>query len=784
MRLSFRTGLLLLVSIPLVFTQCSVTRHLKRNEFLLIKNQFRIHSKTIEKDELTGYLQQEPNSKLFGLFRANIALYNLGGRGKAKDTKFRKWLRTKIGSAPVIMDSSMTLISKKQMGIYLANKGYMHASVRDSVIFQRKKARVMYIIVPNTPYTIRSLRYAIADTELAHFVYQDTSKSMIHRGNNYDQYLLDAERSRISTALMDHGYYHFSSAYIRYRIDSSFNSHVMDITIEIRNPVIPSLDYFGTYTESRYIRYSIDKILINPEYDLLSSDTLKYDTLVRSYKASRPDTNMNTYYFLFKNKFRLKPRTLAQMIFLKSGTYFNLSDVNQTYSQLASLQLFKYMNIQFRESSANPARARGKLDCKILLSRVPPQSFSISTDGTNSSGAFGVQGNLVYQNRNLFRGGQIFRINLSGAAQMQGNIGPEKTAALFNTIELGINTNLTFPQFLIPIKPEILPKKFKPKTIISLGYNFQKRPDYIRHISNVTFGYTWYQNDKIRHVLNPAEITLVKMFPDSVFNDYIFYLKDKRLKNQYTNHLVEGLKYTITYSGQDVNVVRDFFYVRSNIETGGNLVYLIDKAISAPIYSTGYFTLFNIQYAQFIRPDLDVRFYHFFTKTQSLVTRFYAGIGYPYGNSISLPFEKAFFAGGANDMRGWKMGTLGPGRYHNDTSGNTYDQTGDFQLQLNMEYRFPVYKYFRSALFIDVGNVWLLHDAPDLPGGKFQLRYLAPDIAIDVGLGIRADFDYFIIRIDPAVPIRVPYYPASNHWYAGKLNLSDIIWNFGIGYPF
>jgi outer membrane protein assembly factor BamA len=254
------------------------------------------------------------------------------------------------------------------------------------------------------------------------------------------------------------------------------------------------------------------------------------------------------------------------------------------------------------------------------------------------------------------------------------------------------------------------------------------------------------------------------------------------LKNQYTNHLVAGLKYTFTYSGQDVQNVKDFFYIRSNFETGGNLIYAVDEMFKAP-KTDGFYTLLNIPYAQFVRPDMDLRFYHFLTKTTSLVSRVYAGFGVPYGNSISLPFEKAFFAGGSNDIRGWKMGTLGPGHYHNDTL-ETYDQTGDMQLQLNMEFRFPVYKYFRSAFFVDLGNVWLLKDTPDLPGGKFELKYFWDDTAIDLGLGIRADFDYFIVRFDPAVPIKVPYYFENNHWYVTKLRLTDIIWNFGIGYPF
>ncbi len=693
-------------------------------------------------------------------------------------------MKTKLGSPPVLLDSNLTTIAKKQMGLYLANKGYFNANVKDSIIFHKKKVTVIYLVRLNSPYMIRNIRYAIADTQLAKFVFMDTAKTLVHPGHNYDMYLLDGERTRITNALMDHGYYHFSNLYIRYRVDSTFDNKKMDVIIEIRNPVIPSLQYLGTFTESRHVRYTIGKVLINPEYNLLQSDTLHYDTLMVTFKTSRNDTTGNTYYFLFKNKLRLKPRTLAQMIFIRSGDFFNLKDLNQTYSQLASLQIFNYMNIQMHDATGNNFTDRDKLDCKVLLSRIPLHSFSVSTDGTNSSGAFGVQGSLNYTNRNIFRGAQLFRISLNGAAQMQGSFGPENTSGLFNTIEFGANTSLTFPQFLIPIRPERFRKTLKPRTTISLGYNFQQRPDYYRNISNISFGYTWNQTDKIKHVLNPAEISVVKIFPDAAFTDSLNHITDKRLKNQYTNHLVAGLKYVFTYNGQDVNNVKDFFYIRSNVETGGNLLNAIDEAFKAPKASSGYYTLFNIQYAQFVRPDLDLRFYHFFTRTSSLVTRFYAGIGVPYGNSISLPFEKAFFGGGANDLRGWKMGSLGPGRFHNDTTSNTFDQTGDMQLQLNLEYRFPVYKYFRSALFIDMGNVWLLHSTSELPGGLFQLKYFIPDIAIDIGIGIRADFDYFIVRFDPAVPIRVPYYFENNHWYAGKLGLSDIIWNFGIGYPF
>ena len=782
MRGRYSTGVFLLLII--LIAGCDVTKNLPQNEHLLIRNKVKIASSKISKDELSAYLQlqQEPNAKLFGLFRTNIAFYFAGSKGK--ETKFKRWMKNKLGRPPVLLDSNLTSITRKQMGLYLANKGYFHASVKDSVTLHKRKATVYYLIRPNIPYTVRRIQYAIADTQLSRFVYMDTAKSLIRLGHNYDLYLLDAERTRISNALMNHGYFHFSSMYVLFKIDSALKKRQMDITIDIRNPVVPSLDFLGTFIESKHQRYIIDKILIYPEYSLLQADTVLLDTLKVTFKSSRHDTTGNTYYFLFRNKSRLKPRTLSQMIFIKSGSWYNMSDVTQTYSQLSSLQVFNYMNIQMHESSGTGPKNRDKLDCKVLLSRQPLHSFSISTDGTNSSGAFGVQGNISYMNRNLFRGAQLFRLSLSGAAQMQGNIGPVSTKGLLNTIEFGATTSITFPQFLIPISPETLPKKFKPRTTISVGYDFQQRPDYSRHISNISFGYTWTESSKIRHILNPIELSVVKIFPDQVFTDSLSHVTDKRLKNQYTNHLVAGLKYTFSYNGQEINNVKDFFYVRSNFETSGNLIYGISDLFKVPKASIGYYTLFNIQYAQFVRPDLDVRFFHFFTQSSSLVTRFYAGIGVPYGNSTSLPFEKAFFAGGANDMRGWKMGTLGPGHYHNDSINNAFDQTGDMQLQLNIEYRFPVYKYFRSAVFTDIGNVWLLHDTPDLPGGKFGFSTFLPDIAIDVGIGIRADFDYFIIRVDPAIPIRVPYYNGNNHWYTGKLGINDIVWNFGIGYPF
>ncbi len=765
---------------------CNSTKTLTPKEYLLVENRIKVSAKGITPDDLTPYLQQLPNTKLFGLFHANIAFYNWGSSGK--DSKFKKWLRTKVGSAPVVLDTAMCSSAIKQMLLYLNNKGYFNSRITDTIIFKKQKASVHYTVRTSSPYIIRRVAYSIPDTFLAAYVYKDSARCLIRPGRHYDSYKIDDERTRITTNLLNHGFFRFSNTYIVFRIDSSQNQRKLDITLEITNPLVPSLDNFGVMVEARHKQYFINNIYIYPEFDHLKYDTNTYDTLVKSYGNPVKGKPENVYYFLHKDILRVKPRTIAQATFITPHTNYNLKDVNLTYSQLAGLGVFNYINLKFIESldqSALSDKNKGIIDCRIELARSPAHSFSVTTDGTNSGGAFGVQGNLAYQNRNIFRGAQLLRLNLNGSLQMQAGGAPDNESnVLFNTIELGTSVTLTFPQFLIPLKPERLSKSFKPRTIINVGYNYQHRSDYDRHVSNITFGYSWAQSETIRHELNPAEVTLVKVFPSESFTMWLDTLQDKRLKNQYTDHLVAGLRYSFTYNNQKIGTLKNFLYIRANFETGGNLIYAIDEVFKVPKNSSGYYTLFGLPFSQYVRPDLDFRFYNKWRKNHSMVYRFYGGIGVPYGNATVLPFEKAFFAGGANDLRGWKMYYLGPGTYHNDSASGTYGQVGDIKLTVNFEYRFPIYKMFRGALFVDAGNIWLLRNSPDLPGGQFKFDQFISQVAINAGIGLRLDFDFFIFRLDPAIPLRVPWYPSNDRWYFGKMQLKDIVWNFGIGYPF
>ena len=671
------------------------------------------------------------------------------------------------------------------MKIFLNNKGYFEATVSNTISYHKKKATVHFEIKAGDPYVYRSLKYLIPDTTIMWEVFTDTARSLIKMGANYDAYILDDERTRITTFLLNRGFYHFNPGYIVFRLDSNLNRHQMDITLEITNPVSPSLTGLGMVEQVQHKRYYINNIFIYPEYDNLKTEDADYDTLVATYGGPSKHSDSTTYYFLYNNRFRLKPRTMAQNVLIEPGKEYKLKDVSKTYSQMNGIQVFKYVSIGFEDVLAQPGSPHPNiLDCKIKLARSSGNAISYSTDATNSGGAFGVAGSVGYQNKNIFAGAQLLKISLNGSTQMQAGGG---VGGLFNTVEVGVNVSLTFPQFLLPIKPERLPKEFRPKTILTLGYNFQSKldPKYIRNMFNASFGYNWIQNERLSHTLNPIELLFVNVNPSAEFTAELDSLEDQRLKNQYTSHVVAGLRYSLTFSNQLVRKEKkNFVYIRSNFETGGNVLYGINSAFGGSTNSDGSYMMLGSPYAQYVKPDLDLRYYWRMRHSQSLVGRFFGGIGFPYGNSDVLPFEKAFIGGGSNDMRGWRMGYLGPGTYSSDSSTATFSQIGDIQLQCQLEYRFPISGFLKGSVFTDVGNIWLLKPSPDLPGGEFNLDTFYKQLGIDVGIGIRLDFDFFILRLDPAFPIIMPSYPHNGGWYVPKLKFRDIIWNFGIGYPF
>lgn len=767
--------LFLLPLLILGLASCAPSKYVGEGEYLLNHNQVVLTEEVenLATDEVLSLARQKPNRKLLGLFRLNTWAYHKAKTGK--DNAINRWLMRSIAKEPVIIDSGLIVSSLKQMDLYLQNKGYFNNELQYQILrkrWSRYTAKVRYIVTPGNEYRLWTIRSSIRDTTLALFLGQHFGERLLQQGMVYDVDVLDDERDRIVRLLKDYGYYSFSREYITYRIDSTLGQGRMDVEMIIANP--PGKDH--------HPRQKIDRILIYPDYDPLRDPSKAWDTLIVADRRWGLEKAPGLYYFLFDDKLRVKPEVILQNIFIEQGAYYAQQAIQRSYRRLSDLPVFGFVNIQVKEFQDKSERTPGGLACEIRISRATSSAFNIETEGTNSAGDLGVAGSLVFENRNLFRGAEFFQIRLKGALEVQRL--PEGTDGeflFFNTFETGAEASLRFPRFLIPIRMDLFPKIYEPYSRLNLSYNVRQRPAYRRVATNIAFGYEWKETAIRRHILYPADLNAVDIIADSSFNPAAF---GPLYAAQYTDHLTAAIKYSFILNTQSVARGGNYLYLRANLSSSGNFLDFAHNVLNLPEDSRGYHSLFNIRYAQYIRLDGDFRYYQILEGGQSLAYRVAAGFGVPYGNSEVLPFEQAFFSGGSNGLRGWEVRSLGPGSYANPLN-RQYDKIGDILLEASAEYRFPVYRYFKGALFADAGNIWLLNEDPALPGGEFQFSSFSREVAIDAGLGMRLDFGFFLFRLDAALPLRDPSRSSNERWLqSSEYRLKKVVWNFGIGYPF
>jgi outer membrane protein assembly factor BamA len=796
-----------------------------------VKNKVSMNKNTLSTSDLSSLIRQIPNKKSLSTY-LNIRIYNYTIKGK--ETGFKRWLKKAFGAEPVILDTLITDNTAKQMNYYLENHGYFYSNVSytihrtpdgeklkkrilrlDSLCIndkgacekiaklqlklekkksrqpKRRKAKVFYTIKTYVPYKVRNLTYTISDATIRAFVYSYSSGCRIIPGNIYNIDHLDAERSRITEFLQQNGYFYFSNEYISYTIDSSVNNHELDINLKISNPLVVSPQKSDSLVTARHLRYTVDRVLINTDYNAKTSSTDVFDTLRRIIPARNKFRPEKVYFYLYPGKLKINPRTLAQSVFVDSGDVFNITDVEKTYRNMLDIKLYKYVNITFFDRG-DTVNNMGVLDCNIRLTKAPVSAIAVEAEVTNTGGELGISGNLVFQNKNLFRGAEVFSTKIKGAIELQDLfVNKDETGvnsvnsnlkgiSFLNTIEAGIDFQLDIPRFLIPIRQEKFPKYFKPKTNINIVYNFQLRLVYTRHFTSGSFGYKWHENEFKTHILTPFQVNLVSILPDSTFQAQIDALRDPILKNTYSNHITTALSYSYIYNTQQINKKKDFFYLRANFEIAGLIFWVTGLIQKKP----GSYELLGLPYSQYYRLDADFRYYLYLNTENIFVFRAYSGYGSPLNKNNVLPFDQSFYEGGANSMRAWRLKTLGPGSYSQPDTAIFIDKIGEVAIELNYEYRFPMYKFLKGALFVDVGNIWLRKPNSLYPGGTMFLNSFLSELAFDAGLGIRFDFEYFVIRLDLATTLKDPSLPPGKRWVGQNSNQFKVIGNIGIGYPF
>lgn len=797
------TSWFLLLAVALTAASCSPTRKLSEGEYLLTKNVVNSESKVVSKSDLEGYIRQKPNRKLFAqaFFRFHLQVYNLvdqeklekrvtileekneqrnkrrkakGKEPKERRRSFWEWLAD-IGEPPVIYDPMLADKSVEQLEIFLRGKGHFNAQVQDTVIYnaKKKRAKAIYNVTSRQPYLVRNIKYDIDDPRLARLTKPVRGRDRILKeGMNYDVEKFQEERDRIERILKSNGYYAFSDNYVRFEVDTNLGTYEADLKITIADPQIRDT---LRVKEKGHQTYTIRNIYVHTDYDQKLYGSVNYDTLV-----------YNGVHFIYRGKFRHRPKMLLDKLFFKTGDLYRVKRGELTYRYLSSLRAYKFINISYDEAIDNDGQY--VLDCKINLTPGLRQGFGIELQGTNTEGNLGVSGSFTYKNKNLFRGAEILQLRISGGLESQvvaSNIQDQNINGVlpFNTIEINPEISLTIPKMLVPFRPQRIIRYGDPKTIISVGYNFQQRPDYTRTIFNAKFGYQWMQNQYAHHYLNPLEVNFVNIYNQApAFVERLNNLQDKLLLNTFSPHMTTTTNYTYIFSNQRVNKKGNFSYFKARLESSGNILRGVMALAQAKKDTNNSYRIFNIPFSQYLKYEVDYRKYWQVTNFSQLVFRVNQGLGFPLQNLGVLPFESAFFGGGANGIRAWSARSLGPGALPD--SLNLQDQFGDIKLEFNLEYRFDIYRWFKGALFADAGNVWLIKKDEDRPGGLFQFKDFYKEFAVGAGVGVRLDFSFFVIRFDVATPFHDPGRPENDRWAIKYFQWSDVNLNLGIGYPF
>lgn len=779
----------IITSLMLSLDSCKSTKHVADDEYLLAKVNFDCDNSNIDTEDLETTLKQKPNRKTLSLFRFHLLVYNMAKSGNER--KFKEKIADVIGEPPVIYDEYATTKTISNLESYLHAQSYYEAEVKVVEKLRKKKVSLTYTIETGEPYIISNLVYDIVDPKIEELVLLDTVNSLIRTNNNFNTDELQDERERLVRMLKSNGYYYFSINNIHYYADTTINRYQTKLTLAIRK----SFDENNIQNNTPFKAQVIRNIYIYPDYDpkLSIADAEEYNSTLDTIY-------IDGYNIIYSEKLEFKPSVLLQSCFVKRGDRYNIKNIEKTHAHFSNLKQFKLINIKLNpaEDVFLETQKERFLDLHIYLTPLVKQSYTLELEGNNTSGNIGMEGGISYNNKNLLRGAQLFNIKGSLAFQTLTLDADDTRQVFFNTLEYGGEIKLNIPKLMIPFYENYeFVKNHNPKTRISSSFNYQQRPDYTRTIGNLGFGYFWKggKNNYITHYINPIELYLVKIFDfDPVFQEQIANLY---IRYSYEDQLMSVISYDLMFNNQNINKLKSFSYFWLNLETSGNIPNALYKLTDQELVN-GAYQFVGVEIAQFVKADFDYRYYQIFNENQSLVYRGYFGIGLPYGNSTrGLPFIKKYFIGGANDIRAWRVRSIGPGSYTNPQSN--YDQIADMKIMFNLEYRFKIISFIEGALFIDAGNIWAVDKNDNRAGALFNFNTFYNEIALGTGFGTRFDFSFFIIRFDFGVPLYDPafpiYGPASplynpdapkTRWFRAfdTFELSDLTFNFGIGYPF
>ncbi|MDD2307081.1 MAG: BamA/TamA family outer membrane protein [Prolixibacteraceae bacterium] len=762
-------NILFLILISLLFAACTGTRHLPEGEKLYTGAEIKLESteainRSFVKSVVQAAVRPLPNKSYLGL-RPKLWKYNTAGENP--QSKFKKWLQ-RTGEPPVLLSSVKTGATSAIIDAKLFNIGIFNSFTESKIVEKKHTAKVIYTSHIHKPYLVKDMVYAILNDSISRLILTEKDKSLIKPGEEYNLDQLKNERIRIDGFLKNNGYFYFNPDYLLFKADTSTINHNVTFKLTLKDSI----------PKNALTVFRINNVYVNQNYSLnerrvdFKKDTLIYENVVFLGKEAR---------------MAIRPKVLSKSIYLRKNEIFSRQNHSITLNRLMSMGNFKLVQINFSENTnAGP----GLLDVNILMTPMPKHTFRAEIDMVSKSNNYtGPRMNLSILNRNAFGGAELLNLTLAGAfeTQLSGNNKNQFSYSYNPQLEL------TFPRFLVPFNIKRTSSIYIPKTRLLLSYNYMKRVDYFDlRTFQFIYGFKWKENIRKEHELNPIDVSFTKVANQSAAFTALLNA-NPFLGKSYQEQFIAGGSYSFSYNEQVIPGKKMQYYARFTSELAGN-VFSLAKAIGGEKVSAANSSkVAGSIYSQFGKMSIDARGFYNFKDKNKLALRFYAGIAKPFGNSSILPYSKQFFSGGPNSLRAFQINSVGPGTYDqkHDTLG-ILQLGGDIKLETNAEYRFGIYRYFKGALFVDAGNVWLLQSNPSKTGTPFVASKFLNEVAVGAGVGLRVDVSFFILRFDLAFPLRkVPEFEDNFRWVANRIDFTSSTWrkdnlvlNVAIGYPF
>ncbi|MBK8498236.1 MAG: BamA/TamA family outer membrane protein [Flavobacteriales bacterium] len=702
--------------------------------------------------ELEGVVRPAANNRFLGM-RPTVALHNAIKEPK-KPKGFRNLLKNKIGSAPVYLEDVPLGDINAAFENRLNNHGYFAARSRYEVQAHGRTARVVFYVHAGIPHRLRTITYADSTDTLNTYIARARDGSPLEPEQLYDLALLEAERNRVVGTLRNEGWYHLKDDDLVFAADTASATHVMDIRLRLKR---------ATGTQARQ-RFTLGAVRVHGDHDALlpPTDSLLLDSLLYI-------NTLNNY----------RPSTILLGVFLRPGQFYSAQRSDQTSQYLSSYGVFKSTQVQYAEDSLRP----GILDADVLL--VPQKRWSLFTElnaVSKSNNFAGPGARMGFKDRNLFRGAEVFTTDINGRFETQV-AGAQKGT---NAYEVGIKVALQIPR-IVPFGFLRSVRSSAPSTRADIGYGFFRRVGlYGLESFNTSFGYVWRHNPRVWHDVRLLDVSYNSLYYSSAqFSAFL----DTNLvvARSFEEQFIVGMAYTYTVTTRKRNSDAGYLLASMAVDESGDLLSA-GFSLGGPRPEGGY-RLFDRTFSQYVRFRPELRYYsRMGRRGDRVVARLLAGVALPYGNSDVVPYVKQFFVGGTNSVRAFRARSVGPGIYVPDaTSGVLIDQTGDIRFEGNIEYRFTIAGFFKGAVFGDAGNIWLVNDDPQRPGGDLEWSHVLSELAVGAGFGLRFDPEVIVVRLDLATPLRQPSLPVGDRWVFNDLRpriFDNVVFNIAIGYPF